>query len=109
MSSKDIIEKHVGELTEGRKLLFMCSVSWCDPCRRVKPAFTRLGLESQDVEFYYIELDSGMFEDFVKEWDITAYPTFLGVSYSGGSITAITRVGSDLNNITEILESFPKL
>jgi thioredoxin 1 len=60
--------------------------SWCQPCQNFKPHFDRFSDEYPNVIFYQVNVEEEAMEGIVKQFEITAMPTFIFVK--NGSIVA---------------------
>lgn len=51
--------------------------SWCGPCKRIAPAFSRLAQENPSATFYKVDADEAGVSDLVNDLRIESLPTFI--------------------------------
>jgi len=74
---------------------------WCHPCMKIKGAYSDLSEteEYSDVEFFKCDVDEN--EDFAKEHDISAMPTF--ILFKNGKEIARTE-GANLEKVQRMMD-----
>lgn len=76
MEVKEITQEEFGTVKkEKRKVLIDCYATWCGPCKMMAPIIDKLAAETEDVNFYKLDIDQA--EDVAEEYEITSIPTLL--------------------------------
>jgi len=57
------------------KILVDCYAPWCGPCRQLSPIIDELAKETDNYEFYKINIDNA--EEVCREYGIMSIPTIL--------------------------------
>lgn len=74
-----MIPKNLEELStyvekEGKKVFFF-SADWCGDCRFIKPFLP--GIEAENPEFTFIQVDRDEYLDLAKLWDVFGIPSLV--------------------------------
>lgn len=74
---EELNQDNLQELVQGNeKVIVQYGASWCGVCKVVKPQFTRLAGENEDVKFYYV--DAEKFPNSRSLAEVNNLPTFAG-------------------------------
>jgi thioredoxin 1 len=76
---------------------------WCQPCKRISPKIESMSDSFPDVLFFKIDVEDPDMETTVKEFEITAMPTFVLVR----NRAVVTRVmGADENALRNAIQKY---
>jgi len=79
------------------------SAKWCAPCKMIKPEYHNLADLYKNVDFYEVDIEKS--EDFTKNLEIKALPTFIIVK-EGKIIDTI--VGSDISKVENAVKALAR-
>ncbi len=90
-------------LKENKKVIVQYGASWCGACRLIKPQFTALEKEYQDIAFYYVDAEE--FPNSRNFAKIENLPTFAGFvdeklvkQAMGGRIEKVKEILDEITN-----------
>ena len=68
--SPNSIKKH-------KRVVIDFTASWCAPCKRIAPHYSKLEEKYKNVVFFKIDVDK--YEEMAKEFNIESMPTFVSL------------------------------
>jgi|LakMenEpi03Aug12_release.lakeMendotaPanAssembly.Ray.scaffolds.fasta_scaffold2344786_1 thioredoxin-like negative regulator of GroEL len=93
-------EDNIRELIDGNThVMVQFGASWCMPCKQLKPKVEKISLESPDIVFAYIDVESS--PRFCTESEVLSVPTTIGYR---DSIELGRVVGNNETAVKELVE-----
>jgi thioredoxin 1 len=93
-------EDNIRELIDGNTgVIVQFGASWCMPCKQSKPKVEKISLESPDIVFAYIDVESS--PRFCVESEVKSVPTTIGYH---NSIEIDRVVGNNETAVKELVE-----
>ena len=93
-------EDNIRDLIDGNThVVVQFGASWCMPCKQLKPKVEKISLESPDVVFAYIDVESS--PRFCTESEVLSVPTTIGYH---NSIELGRAVGNNETAVKELVE-----
>lgn len=97
-------EDNIRELIDGNThVVIQFGASWCMPCKQLKPKVEKISLESPDVVFAYIDVESS--PQFCVESEVMSVPTTIGYH---NSVEVDRVVGNNESAVKELVEKVGK-
>jgi thioredoxin-like negative regulator of GroEL len=98
-------EDNIREIIDGNtRVVVQFGASWCMPCKQLKPQVEKISLESPDIVFAYIDVESS--PRFCAESEVMSIPTTVGFH---NSIEVGRAVGNSESAVKELVEKLRSL
>ena len=103
---KNVNESDVRDFVKSnpKALVMVGAISWCQPCRVLKPRVLNMETDYDTVSFAYLDIDEGQI--WAKEHNVMAVPTF--ILYVDGKIVRAMPTSNEMG-VRDLLSLTKKL
>ena len=94
----------VKQIPQDKKVVIDFFATWCNPCKKIAPAFIELANQYKDIVFLKVDVDEA--EKIAESFSVSSLPTFLFLN-NGNEYKQV--IGADINELKNTIENFMKI